>query len=131
MSKETYYVSKETIVSVKRDLVCVKRDLVCVKRVTYYNQSDFRGFVSATPPHITDPKAYIKSQGLGCHTLGNCIGDFFGQAGSKGKTKGKARNALVSSKVNLDGWSTSQFTKGLEKGINVFPKGTNSQKYSQ
>lgn len=81
--------------------------------------------MSAPSPHITDAKAYIKAQGLGCsgHTLGNCIGDFFGQAESNGNPKGKTLNALVSSKVNLDGWSMSQFTKGLEKGINVFPKG--------
>jgi hypothetical protein len=73
------------------------------------------------PPKVIDPKAFIKGQGLGCHTLGNCLGDFFGQSQSAGKAKSKGPNALVSSKVNLDGWSTSQFTKGLEKGMNMFP----------
>ena len=27
--------------------------------------------------HFIDPKAFIKGQGLGCHSLGNCLGSFF------------------------------------------------------
>jgi len=72
--------------------------------------------------HITDPKAFIKGQGLGCHTLGKCLGSFFeGNGAVKVKASNKALSNPLKSKVNLDGWSTAQFTKGLENGMNIFP----------
>lgn len=73
---------------------------------------------------IRDPKAYIKGQGLGCHSLGGCLGSFFqGQKsrGAQARAVAKPLSNPLKKKMNLDGWNTEQFTRGLENGMNMFP----------
>jgi len=74
-----------------------------------------------------DPRAFIKGQGLGCHSLGGCLGSFFqgqpsktAKAGKVGLSKALGKKALAKAKVNLDGWNTGQFTKGIENGMNIW-----------